>query len=163
MVEVGSGRIRLLIVPPPWRKSRDWVAAVFHLGVTPGVVAVWLPSAVVVIAAVTEIPRAAVWAKTTIRLIWIPLTAMVTGSWCLLPVVEVGRRVVTIGVIVVTAYCLLSGGRLLAWSIILPRPRRFSGQRSWVGGVRSGFDLMNGGGGGAVEHVIFTLLDRMVS
>ena len=78
-----------------------------------------------------------------------------------MPVVKMGRRVVTIGVVVVTARRVLSGSWVVVWSIVLPRPGRFSSEWRWVGGVRSGFDLMNCSGGGAVEHVIFTLFGRM--
>ena len=50
------GRIWLLVVLPPWRKSLNWVAAVFHMVVTLVVVAVLLPAAIIVISAVAEIP-----------------------------------------------------------------------------------------------------------
>ena len=50
------GRIWLLVVLPPWRKSLNWVAAVFHMVVMPVVVAVLFPGAIIVIAAVAEIP-----------------------------------------------------------------------------------------------------------
>jgi hypothetical protein len=94
------------IVPP----SCGGVAVVIHLGVAPVVVAVWFTPTVVVMATVTEIPRTSVWAETAVRLVGVPLSAMLTGSRGLLPVVDMGRGVVTVEVILLAAYYLLSGG-----------------------------------------------------
>ena len=115
-----------------WGIALGSVAPGLHLGVTPIIVSLLISvviikmSVVVKMSAVAEIPGAAIMTESTIRFVVVTLTAMLTGSVCLLHVVRIGLSVVTIWILSVAARRIRGVGRMVVRSIVLPCPGRFS-------------------------------------